>query len=874
MNRCSVSLVLPLVLVLAAGCRDRDPNLPIVIVGTPGDAGGRAVSIAYVLRSQDTSAVSIRPQWSVRKGRFADATPAPGGEGTTRLDATPGGVAHTFLWDAVADLGPGRHEEVLFRIDVRGNGTSDVTARFVVDNTDIFVRVDDQDRARTEAAAAETPEGGTIVAGGASLSLEAELFDPVAATFTARGVISTPRDGPEAAALLALEGGLEEPRPVLMGGEDGTGNALDAIDVFDPGPGGFAGAGPLGDARTGHTVTRLASGDRALVAGGTDAGAAVSPDEVFAIDTGAVTAVSGALQANRARHTATLLPDGRVFIAGGIDAAGNVTASSLVYDPALNSYSAGPDLIVPREGHAAALVGGRVAVFGGRDATGAVLRSGEIADAGLTAFDLTRDLTGAAIEMTSPRADFTATPLGTTQVLLVAGTDGAQSIASAERFVFDPQSGAGAYVATRDGLSVARRGHEAVLFGTGRVLIVGGGSSAAEVYYPPSRAGAQTFDPEGSGDPAARAEHAGAGLRDGRALVTGGTSGIVEGGERETLATAEIYEPAARAPLRRVRAIEPMLEARRRHTATLLLDDRVLVAGGVDAAGDPLDSAEIFDPDAIATSTRAARPGAVTWTAVPDPLPLPLGGHTATRVPSGLVVLAGGRTAGGVVTDAIVLFDPAGSSGAGDFALASVALAEARERHTATLLADGRVLFAGGLDAGGAALASAEVYDPETDTIAPAPALGAARFDHAAARLGTDEVLVAGGRGTPGGAPLASVDLYAPDASSRASGGTLDEGRADFAMLASGGRVLIAGGVVGAAPSVSRDLASPLTASAVIYNPAANGGAGETTPALDRDLARARRGMVVLPIAGGRFLLWGGRAETGAAVPGIEATAP
>ena len=61
-----------------------------------------------------------------------------------------------------------------------------------------------------------------------------------------------------------------------------------------------------------------------------------------------------------------------------------------------------------------------------------------------------------------------------------------------------------------------------------------------------------------------------------------------------------------------------------------------------------------------------------------------------------------------------------------------VSLANARRNHTATLLADGRVLIAGGFDAGGAPLTSTEIYDPKTRSIAPGPNLVRGRARHTA----------------------------------------------------------------------------------------------------------------------------------------------
>src|SRR5882672_2575548 len=149
--------------------------------------------------------------------------------------------------------------------------------------------------------------------------------------------------------------------------------------------------------------------------------------------------------------------------------------------------------------------------------------------------------------------------------------------------------------------------------------------------------------------------------------------------------------------------IADLNKARAEHTATLLPNGTVLIAGGKDVAGQPLTSAEIYNP--------------VTgvYTVVSSPLPTPVWGHTATGLNDGTVLLAGGTGDGGLPVTAAVLDDPATDPFA-----ALDPLSTPRARHTATLLRDGKVLIAGGTD-GPNALASLEVYDPPTRTFSLAP---------------------------------------------------------------------------------------------------------------------------------------------------------
>src|SRR3989441_12834741 len=120
-------------------------------------------------------------------------------------------------------------------------------------------------------------------------------------------------------------------------------------------------------------------------------------------------------------------------------------------------------------------------------------------------------------------------------------------------------------------------------------------------------------------------------------------------------------------------------QPRAEHTATLLANGTVLIAGGRDAAGQPLASAEIGDP------------AKGRYTLLASPLPAPVWGHTATRLDDGAVLIAGGTGDGGLPVAAAQLFDPA----TGTFTALNP-MSTPRGRHTATLLRDGRALIAGG----------------------------------------------------------------------------------------------------------------------------------------------------------------------------------
>jgi hypothetical protein len=328
----------------------------------------------------------------------------------------------------------------------------------------------------------------------------------------------------------------------------------------------------------------------------------------------------------------------------------------------------------------------------------------------------------------------TATLLLNGKVLVASGS-GYGTAADMAAQLYDPAIGS--WTATGSML-IPGAGGTATLLRDGRVLMVGGGGAAAELYDPGTggwtRTGSMTT---------ARGGFSATLLRDGRVLVAGGNKDVIDGNAVE-LASAELYDPSSGTWT----ATGSMVATRFSHTATLLPDGRVLVAGGGGLARgaticcDPLPSAELYDP------------GTGTWTATGDMTTARVD-HTATLLLDGRVLVAAGGTAA-------ELYNP----GTGTWTTTGPMATTAVAYFSATLLPDGKVLLAGGwafrLDAqqNPIALASAELYDPASGTWTATASMAIPRMHHTATLLPNGRVLVSGGT-NPGGA-LASAELFDP----------------------------------------------------------------------------------------------------------------
>ncbi|PYK36898.1 MAG: hypothetical protein DME60_13250 [Verrucomicrobia bacterium] len=232
-----------------------------------------------------------------------------------------------------------------------------------------------------------------------------------------------------------------------------------------------------------------------------------------------------------------------------------------------------------------------------------------------------------------------------------------------------------------------------------------------------------------------RGDHTATLLPNGKVLVAGG-SVILQG----AVASCELYDPASGTWT----MTGSLHNARVDHTATLLPNGNVLVTGGLNLnENDQLTSAEVYDP------------ASGTWTEVAS-LATKRDGHTATLLPNGKVLVAGGYNFDILWIARAELYDPANGTWQRTGSLATT-----RGRDAATLLPNGRVLVEGGYTGGfpGVPTETAELYDPASGTWQTTSSLATARAYHTATLLPNGKVLVATGYGI-GGAYTPSAELY------------------------------------------------------------------------------------------------------------------
>jgi len=349
----------------------------------------------------------------------------------------------------------------------------------------------------------------------------------------------------------------------------------------------------------------------------------------------------------------------------------------------------------------------------------------------------------------------------------------------------------------------------------GTVLVAGGADASGaavkqSAYYDPADL---KWHATGTLDTARRL-HTLTPIGNGMVLATGGL-----GAGGTPLATVELYDPTNHSW---TRLTNPMGQARWGHSAALLPDGTVLVAGGsairAGSTVHALRSAEIFHPDDKTWQPAAGLTDART-------------GHTAISLHGGAVLVCGGTAPVGTAEDPALAFCELYDFG-GKKWTPTGSLLHARSHHQATRLTDKTVLITGGLAPGAPAggpfdpfsQRTAERFDLDAGTWSRAKDMPSGRALHRAVALDDGTVLVVGGAASDRDeAGYRSAVLYDPGSTPGGDSWTpvagLAEGRYAFAAARSGGNVLVASGVTRSGLAAADPAVTELTTTAELFTP-------------------------------------------------------
>jgi N-acetylneuraminic acid mutarotase len=511
--------------------------------------------------------------------------------------------------------------------------------------------------------------------------------------------------------------------------------------------------------RESQTATLLTDGE-VLVAGGLNEGGGSGFPTTYASaelynPTFGTWSVTSSMDRARSGHTATLLNSGWVLVTGG------GTSSSEIYEPGPAVWVPTGSLSTARSGQGAALLGnGDVLVAGGTEpGVGSPLATAEVYQAGVgplvSLSAETLSMPTQEVGTTGNTQSFTVTNYGNAP-LHVAGVE----TSGADPSDFAATSGCRAQpVAPGSSCTVLVRFsplHPGVR--TATVGVVDDAPLSPQgVSVSGNAAGPDVWVPTGSMS-APRTDFSATTLTDGRILMAGGENMGV------SVNTAEIYDPASG-------SFVPTgsLGVARAFPATVRLrDGSVLAAGGLLTNGSQptvLSSAEIYNP------------AKGTWSPT-TPMNVASDGLTATLLQNGLVLVTGffGSTP--------ELYDPSSATWTDTGPLPT-----SGQNGLVATLHSGKVLMAG-VPNGASAL-----YDPSTNTWSATGSLGTARYAGSATVLPDGDVLAVGGLPGNGGNALSSAELYHPATGSWTATGSLPAPRYDqSAVLLPNGTVLLAGG--------------------------------------------------------------------------------
>jgi N-acetylneuraminic acid mutarotase len=227
-----------------------------------------------------------------------------------------------------------------------------------------------------------------------------------------------------------------------------------------------------------------------------------------------------------------------------------------------------------------------------------------------------------------------------------------------------------------------------------------------------------------------------------------------------------------------------MVQARAEFGVTLLANGQVLVAGGCTA----------YDANGCLSTTNKAEiynPATGTWKAT-TALRAARHAMTATRLASGKVLVAGGATAASDALNSSEIYDPTAKTWT-----LGLKMVQARSDYASLMLGTGKVLFSGGENINGVGINKAELYNPSTGTFTATGNMTATREEHPAVLLANGNVLVSGGikKTLTTETPLASAELYNPATGTWTATGSMSHARSGHtSTVLHNGNVVNAGG--------------------------------------------------------------------------------
>ena len=731
--------------------------------------------------------------------QISNLTPISGAVGTpvtiagTNFGATPGTSTVTFngttatpsSWSAssvTVAVPPGA---TTGNVVVTVGGVSSNSATFTVATANLTL-TGSLATARMFHTATLLNSGTVLVAGGVdgfaydALS-SAELYSPVTATFTTTGNLNTAR-------IFNTATLLTNGQVLIAGGSDSNWNQIGTAELYDPASGIFTFTGSLNGTRTSHTATLLNNGKVLMVGGWNSSGGTITSDAAGSelYDPTAGTFVSsGTLNTPRDTHTATLLNDGTVLIVGGFDSNSNILSSAELYDPAAGTFTVAGSLNFGRAVHTATLLNnGMVLIAGGYDTNGNAVASAELYDPATGSFTVTGS-------MNTPRYDGAqGTLLNNGMVLLAGGQDNnGNTLVSAE--LYDPATGTftvtGSMNATRQSLTTT-------VLSNGQVLVTAGMDyyanvlNNAELYQP------STLIPAGL-----------------VSIAVSPSNPSISVGTTEPFTATGTFSDNSTQTLASV---------------TWTSSDTTIATISNDAS-DRGNAVAVATGSATVSACTGSLCGSTTVTVLPPPSItglLPISGSVGT-----VVTIAGNNfgTTGSVTFNGTIATPtswaetsitapvPVGATTGNvvvtvggvqsnwlNFTVTTAALLNTgRYQHSATLLNNGKVLIAGGVNCPTAGfctyLNSAELYDPTAGNSVTTGSLGTARVAPSVL-LTNGKVLIAGGSTCSSNgncASLSSAEIYDPASGTFASGGNMEVARNSHTMtLLSDGKVLITGG--------------------------------------------------------------------------------